>query len=308
MEIELNRAAQRPEKRKAEIKRTITGYVFLLPVVLGILAFTLGPIIYSLVVSFTDYVFLQNETFVWNNFANYAKMFRIGMFTKSIGFTFLYAFVSVPVSMCASFFLAYVLNKNFAGMKIFRAIFYVPVIIPVVASSIIFKDIFAEMGIINEFIYRLGGTQIDFFGTTSKAFLTLIIYSLWGSGGAMLLGLAAFNSVSNSYYESADLDGANAFVKLFRITIPMVTPMIFYNLITSIISSMQAFTNIYMLTNGGPMESTTTMVLAVYNYGIKYRSIGQASSMAWFLFVIIFGMTAVMFKTNKWVYYEGGDQ
>lgn len=292
-------------KRTAETRKTLTGYVFLSPVIIGILVFTLGPIIYSLVVSFTDYVFLQDDTFRWNGFANYANMFKNATFTKSIGFTFKYAFVSVPVSMCASFFLAYALNKQFAGMKVFRAVFYAPVIIPVVASSIIFKDMFAQMGIINEFIYRLGFDQIDFFGTGAKAFVTLIIYSLWGSGGAMLLWLAAFNSVSPVYYESAELDGANGFVKLFKITLPMVTPMLFYNLVTSIISAMQAFTQVYMLTNGGPTEDTMTMVFTIYNYGIKYREIGQASSMAWFLFIIIFGMTAVVFKTNKWVYYEG---
>ena len=154
---------------------------------------------------------------------------------------------------------------------------------------------------------QLGFDQINFFGTGDLAFLTLIIYSLWGAGGSMLLWLAAFNGVSPAYYESADIDGANAFVKLFRITLPMVTPMIFYNLVTSIISSMQAFTQVYMLTNGGPTEQTMTMVFTIYNYGIKYREIGQASSMAWFLFVIIFAMTMVVFKTNKWVYYEGGD-
>ncbi len=305
-QLETGKNFIRPEKRRADLQRTITGYIFLSPVILGILIFTLGPVLYSLIVSFTDYVFLQEETFQWNNFANYINMFQISTFTKSIGFTFKYAFVSVPVSMCASFFLAYALNKKFCGMKIFRAIFYLPVIIPVVASSIIFKDMFAQMGIINEFIYRLGFDQIDFFGTGTRAFITLIIYSLWGAGGSMLLWLAAFNSVSASYYESAELDGANAFVKLFWITLPMVTPMIFYNLVTSIISSMQAFTQIYMLTQGGPTEDTMTLVFTVYNYGIKYREIGQASSMAWFLFVIIFGMTAVVFKTNKWVYYEGG--
>ena len=303
----LRQRLRSPERRRADRRRTAAGYVFLSPVILGILLFTLGPILYSLVVSFTDYVFLQDATFTWNNFANYTGMFRIPTFTKSIGFTFKYAFVSVPVSMCASFFLAFALNKPFVGMKFFRAVFYLPVIIPVVASTIIFKDMFAQMGIINELIYRLGFDQIDFFGTGDRAFLTLIIYSLWGAGGSMLLWLAAFNGVSPAYYESAEIDGANGFVKLFRITLPMVTPMIFYNLVTSIIFSMQAFTQVYMLTNGGPTEETMTMVFTIYNYGIKYREIGQASSMAWFLFVIIFGMTMVVFKTNKWVYYEGGD-
>ena len=303
------RPEEKPRRRhnRALIRRTIAGYIFLSPVILGILIFTLGPVLYSLVVSFTDYVFLQDSTFRWNNFANYVEMFRISTFTKSIGFTFKYAFVSVPLSLAASFFLAYALHKNFVGMKIFRAVFYIPVVIPTVASTIIFKDMFAQVGIINEFIYRLGFDQIDFFGTGNRAFVTLLIYSLWGAGGSMLLWLAAFNSVSEAYYESADLDGADAFVKLFRLPLPLVPPMLFYTLVTSIVSSMQAFTQVYMLTNGGPTESTMTMVFTIYNYGIKYRMIGQASSMAWFLFVIIFGMTAIVFKTNKWVYYEGGD-
>lgn len=295
------------EKRKNTMRRTAAGYACLAPVILGMLIFTIGPLIYSFVVSFTDYEFLKEETFVWNNFSNYKEIFRDEAFLGSIGFTFKYAIVSVPVSMCASFFLSYFLNKKFRGMKLFRAIFYSPVIIPVVASSIIFKDMFAQMGIINEILYRLGIDQIDFFATQSSAFLTLIIYSLWGAGGSMLLWLAAFNSVDKSYYESAELDGANEAVKLFRITLPMVTPMVFYNLVTSVIAAMQAFTQMYMLTSGGPMNSTITMVYYVYNYAVKYKEIGFASAMAWVLFVIIFALTLLVFKTNKWVYYEGED-
>lgn len=293
------------ERRRNRIRNTAMGYLFLSPVILGMLLFTLGPILFSFFVSFTKFNNIAFEEWVW--FDNYINMFRNDSFVKSIRFTVLFALASVPLGMVSSFFLAYVLNKPYKFMKVFRAIFYVPVIIPTVASTIIFRDIFAQRGVINDLLFRLGLPAYGFFDTPGTAFVSILLYSLWGAGGSMLLWLASFNSISAVYYEAAEIDGARELDKLFRITLPMATPMIFYNLIMAIISSLQSFSQIYMLTNGSPMGSTNTMVLIIYNYGIKYRESGIASAMAWFLFLIIFGLTMIVFKTNKWVYYEGGE-
>lgn len=295
----------RKEKRKNQRKNTAMGYLFLSPVIIGMLIFTLGPILFSFFVSFTQYNDLSFQK--WVGFDNYVNMFRNELFVHSVWFTLGFSALSVPLGLFVSFFLAYVLNKSYRGMKIYRAIFYVPVIIPTVASTIIFRDIFAQRGVLNDLLFRIGLPPYGFFDEPGTAFVSVLIYSLWGAGGSMLLWLAGFHSVSESYYEAAEIDGAGEWIKLFFITLPMTTPMIFYNLVMSIINSLQSFSQIYMLTNGGPLGSTNTMVLIIYNHAIKYRESGIASAMAWFLFLIVFALTMTVFKTNKWVYYEGGE-
>ena len=292
---------------KRKLMNELGGYLFTLPVLLGVLIFTYYPAVQSLIYSFFEY-----DGFVQMNpvgFRNFIRIFTLDRETGTVFLnTFVYAVITVPLGLVLGYSLALLANTRIRGISAFRVLFYLPVIIPGVSAGILWRDLFdPTFGIMAQIFRTLGLPEPTFFAEASTSMATLVWTTTWSMGGGMVIWLAAFKNIPAALYESARLDGAGYFRQLFSITIPLSTPMIFYNLVTSIIFSMQAFTQVYMLTNGGPTEDTMTMVFTIYNYGIKYREIGQASSMAWFLFVIIFGMTMVVFRTNKWVYYEGGD-
>lgn len=293
------------EKTKVKIKRTLTGYTFLLPVIIGLLLFTLWPLIKSLYYSFTEFDNITPPK--WVGWRNFRLMWSERYFTKSIINTFLYAFISVPLSLFCSFFLALLLSSKLKGIKVFRALFYLPVILPAVASGVLITDLFSyTYGIYNRIFMLLGLSRFPFFTSENTALLSLILYSLWGMGSSMLIWLAGFRSVSETYYEVARIEGGGPVWTLLHVTIPMTTPTIFYNLVMGIITSMQIFTPVYVITSGGPNGATSTLAFMIYQYGLSYWEMGMASAMAWFLFVIIMVLTAVVFVTNKWVYYEGG--
>lgn len=293
------------EKNKVKIKRSVTGYVFLMPVIIGLVFFTAYPLVKSFYYSFTEYNNITPPVSV--GFKNYVKMWNAINFSKSIGNTFLYALVSVPLGLFCSFFLALALSVKLRGIKVFRALFYLPVILPAVASGVLMTDLFSyTYGIYNRILMALGLPRFAFFTSEKTAMFSLILYSLWGMGSSMLIWLAGFRSVGETYYEVAKIEGGGKLWTLLHVTIPMTTPTIFYNLIMGIINSMQVFTPIYVITSGGPNGSTSTLAYVIYTYGMSYREMGLASAMAWFLFAIIMLMTVAVFKTNKWVYYEGG--
>ena len=283
-------------------KRIIAGYGFISPVLLGILMFTVGPIFFSLYVSFTEYDNISKPVFI--GIDNYTRIFKDNLFLSSIGITFKFAIVSIVTSLFLSFFLAYMLNAKVKGISVFRTIFYTPVIIPAIAGSFIFSDLFnVNYGWLNMIIEKMGFQPYAFLSSEKTALTSVIIYSLWGMGGSMLIWLAGFKGIPPSIYEAAEIDGANGWHKLLKITIPMSTPIIFYNLITGVIGNLQAFGQFFIMTNGGPNGSTTTMVLNIYNNGISYLEMGYASSQAWLVFLIIFVLTMIVFKTSGWVYY-----
>ncbi len=293
------------DKTKVKLKRTVTGYVFLLPVIIGLALFTVLPLVKSFYYSFTEY---NNITPPINvGLQNYKDMWSQMFFTKSVINTFVYAFISVPLGLFCSFFLALGLNAKLKGIKVFRALFYLPVILPAVASGILITDLFSyTYGIYNRIFMALGLGRFAFFTSEKTAMLSLIVYSLWGMGSSMLIWLAGFKSVSDTYYEVAKIEGGGPVWTLLHVTVPMTTPTIFYNLIMGIINSLQVFTPVYVITSGGPNGSTSTLAYMIYTFGMSYRKMGLASAMAWFLFVIIMALTLFVYKTNKWVYYEGG--
>ena len=291
-------------KAKNQWRKTVTGYIFLLPVIVGLALFTILPLCKSLYYSFTEYDNITSP--VWIGVRNFVSMWSEPFFVKSVGNTFLYAFVSVPLGLFCSFFLALALSTNLKGIKVFRALFYLPVILPAVASGVLITDLFSHTyGIYNRILTALGMPRFPFFAAENTAMFSLILYGLWGMGSSMLIWLAGFRSVSETYYEVAKIEGGGPFWTLFHVTIPMTTPTIFYNLVMGIINAMQIFTPVYVITSGGPNGATSTLAYLIYIYGLSYWEMGLASAMAWFLFVIIMGMTLIVFKTNKWVYYEG---
>lgn len=292
-------------------KDNIAGWIFIAPCVLGLGFFTAFPIILSFIYSLTDYQILQfNAPLVWNNFANYINIFHDEKFLDSFRLTFLFAFVSVFISLVLSFVLALLLNTKLKGIKAFRVLIYTPCIIPAVASAAIWKDLFnaTNAGLINRMFAVFGLGPFTWFSSVDTALGTMVLLSLWGLGGNMLMWIAGFNSVSPVYYEAAELDGANALTKMFRITIPLVSPVIFYNLIVGIIGAFQSFGSAYLLTDGGPLDSTNFLALHIYRIGITKGNMGYASSMAWIMFLVIMALTALAFLSSGWVYYGDEDK
>jgi ABC transporter, permease protein len=294
---------------KANVRENVSGYLFILPVILGILVFTLTPFLLSFYYSFTNFDNLNPPT--WVGFANFTRMFGDAKFWNAVKVTAIYAVITVVLSLVLSFLLALVLNLRYRGMKVFRVLLYTPVIIPGIAAAAIWGDMFNStyVGIVNRFLAVFGIDPFPFFTSSKTALFSMIILSLWGLGGNMLIWIAGFNGISPSLYEAAELDGAGRIRKLVSITLPMMTPVIFYNLVMGVITALQAFGPAYLLTGGGPLDSTNFLALNIYNTAIGKLEMGYASAQAWFLFVVIITLTIVVFLTSGWVYYgDGGEK
>ena len=294
--------------RKGKALDIFTSYLFVLPVILGILLFTLVPMITSLYYSFTDYnPTLVNAKPAFVGIQNFADAF--GKNWKAVGnslfVTISYTFITVPLNLVLAFAIAMLLNQKLKGMRVFRTIYYIPVIIPAVASGLLWNDITKVNGgmfnvILTEFL-KLPPYQ--FYNSAETVLPSLIFMSLFGMGGGMVLWIAQLKGIPESLYEAASLDGANFFVRTFRITLPMCTPMIFDNLIMGIIGGLQIFTQVLLLRNPNNSEALNFFVLHIYDNAMGNNMMGYASALSWILFVIIAAITAVTFKTSKWVYY-----
>ena len=288
-------------------EKQLTGWLFVLPVVIGIVVFQAFPILESLYFSFFKRynVITPPEGF---GLSNYVRMFTNSHFIKSCQVTATFTVISVPLNMTLSFLLALLLNRNMRGIGIYRVLIYLPVIIPVTVNGIIWRNFFdVNYGVANEILVKLGIGRFEFFTSAKTAMPSLIMTGMWTLGGGMILWLSSLKNVPQELYEAADIDGAKSIAKLFRITIPMCTPMIFYNLIMSIIGSFQTFGQVMTLTGGsaGPDDSLLFYVFKVYNdaFNISAKTMGLACAESWFLFVVIAVLTAVIFKTSKWVFY-----
>ena len=289
---------------KRKVRENVIGYIFILPALLGIILFTATPFFLSLYYSFTKYEVLTPPE--WIGLQNFSALVGDEVFLNSLKITLIYAVISVVLSLTLSYFLALLLNTKLKGVKAYRVLIYTPCIIPAVASAAIFRDMFnpTYVGTVNRFfnLFHLG--PFPWFASQKTAMLTLIVLSLWGMGGNMLMWIAGFNGVAPSYYEAAELDGASKFEQMIFITLPMVSPVIFYNLVIGIITSLQAFGSAYLLTAGGPLYATNFLTLNIYNEGIGRLNMGYACAQAWILFLIILMLTVVVFKTSGWVYYD----
>ena len=291
------------EKRKNRIKNVAAGYLFISPVIIGMLIFSAYPLLESFYTTFTEYHNVGSH--VWVGLNNYKEVFSMPLFKKALGNTFYYAGLSIPVNLFCSYFIAYLLNSKIKGVKVFRMFIYSPCIIPTVANVIVFTDLFnPTFGWFNQVLRGLGLQAYPFMTSPSTSIPSLVIYSMWQMGAQMLIWLSAFNSVPPELYEAAEIDGANRAVKMLKITVPLITPVIFYNLVIGIIGGLQLFAEVFLMTNGGPLESTTTVVMLIYRYGLGDLDMGLASAMAWVLAAIIVCMTAVAFLSRKWWVYN----
>ena len=281
-------------------------WVFISPWVLGFLLLTLLPAAASVVMGFMKWDIFNPPRFV--GFANYIRLIREdSIFTKAIGNTIFYALVSNLFVMSASLFIAYFLHKTIKGITLYRIIIYLPSVIPMVAAAMLFRRVFSPGGFLNQALALIGIDGPAWLLDPSAVLWALAIMSLWGIGGSTILLLAGMNGVSPSLYEAAALDGAKPLKVYFHITLPLLSPVIFFNLIMGLIGGLQAFGEVYVLTQGGggPDHASTMIVMHLYNHAFKYFNMGYASGIAWILFAMIMLLTVLVFRSSAlWVYYE----
>lgn len=278
-------------------------FFFISPWLFGFLAMTLGPMIFSFAMSFTDWDMFTQMNFI--KFDNYKRAFSDRHFLQSVRNTFVYTFMSVPVNLLLSVAMAYLLSFRLKGMKLFRTIYYIPAVVPAVASCVLFKNILATKGLLNQGLALLGIQGPRWLLDKESVLGGFVVLALWTVGSTMVLMLSAINSVDESLYEAAHLDGATRFQMFSKITLPQISPIIFFNLITGIIGSLQTFTQVYLLTDGGPDYASSMIVPYLYKNAFSYYRMGYASSMAWILFAIVLVFSLLVMKSSSmWVFYE----
>jgi len=282
------------------------GVLCVAPAVLGFLIWQLGPIVASLLIAFTDWNIAGSPN--WIGVQNFQRMFtQDALFWKSLRVTAVYTLGSVPLSIIFAFFLAVLLNQKIKGLPVFRTIFYLPAIVPVIASSILWLWLFnPDFGLLNAAADLLHLPRSQWIYGEGSVIPSLILMSLWAVGPMMIIFLAGLQGVSRQLYEAVAIDGGNALHKLWHITVPMVTPTILFNLVLAIIGAMQTFTQAYIMTQGGPNNASLFYVLYLYRKAFQDSDMGYASALAWVLFIIIAVLSfAVLRTSNRWVYYEG---
>lgn len=293
--------------RSKSIKKNAIGYLFLAPWLIGLLAITIIPTVVSLYLSLTSYDIFTSPR--WIGIGNYISMFTDDFrFVQSLKVTSTYVFLGVPLQLVFALFLAMVLNNDIKGLRIYRTIYYLPSLFGgSVAIAILWRKVFGLEGIVNLFLSFVGIQGMSWISTPNTAIYTLILLKVWQFGSAMIIFLAGLKQIPSELYEAASIDGGGRVTRFFRITVPMLTPIIFFNLVMQIIHSMQAFTPAYIISDGtgGPLDSTLFYTLYLYQHGFSYFKMGYASAMAWFLLLVIAVCTAFLFVTSKkWVYYE----
>lgn len=291
---------------KGQIRRDLVGLAFVSPWLIGFLAFTLWPFLRSVYLSFTRYDIMRPPK--WVGAANYQSLLTEDpIFWTSVGVTLKYAAVAVPLFIVVGVGLALLLNANIRGITIYRTIFYVPSIIPMVAGSMVFMWILnPQIGMVNGILKMVGITGPAWLSDTKWAFASLVLLGLWGVGGSMVIYLAGLKDIPTYLYEAAIVDGAGPFRRLTKITLPMLTPVIFFNLVMGVIGALQYFTQAFIMTQGGPEDSTRFYALYLFDRAFRYADMGYASAMAWILFLVIIALMGVLFGTQKkWVHYGG---
>ena len=299
------------EKTKLKFRRRlneegVAGYIFILPFVVGFLGFTLIPLLSLFGLSFTDYDILSAPRFV--GLQNYKELFGGDpLFWKSLSITFYYTFLSVPLRLVAALLIAMALVKTSRASNLYRAVYYLPSIMgSSVAVAVTWKRLFDKQGAVNSILQSIGiNSQTVWLGQTDTAIWVLIILSVWQFGSSMLIFLSGLKQIPVSLYEAATVDGAGKVRQFFKITLPMLTPVIFFNLIMELINGFMSFTQCYIITEGKPLNSTLFYTVYMYQNSFQYYKLGYGCAMAWIMLIILAVFTAVLFRTSdKWVYYQ----
>ena len=303
--------AAEPSKAK-QIKRFLRknhGLIYVLPWLIGFCMFKLYPFISSLFYSLQEFNLFKAES-AFIGFENYKTILETKKYVKAFEVTFKYAFLTVPLKLIFSLFIAYILNFKIRFVKFFRTIYYIPSILGgSVAVSIVWKFLFQSEGLINQILGLFGAEPINWLGSSQYALGVISLLHVWQFGSAMVIFLAALKGVPQDLYEAAAIDGAGKWRQFFSVTIPLITPVIFYNLITQLCTAFQEFNSAYIITKGGPLGSTTLISLLVYQNAFKSYEMGLACAMAWMLFIIVAVFTVIAFLSQKyWVYYSDNER
>ena len=287
-------------------KEERAGYAFLSPWLIGLFVITIGPMAASLYLSFTDYSFLDSPE--WIGLENYQRLFSDTRFHQAIGVTFRYVIVSVPLQLVVALLVAMVLDRGIRGLALYRSAFYLPSLIGgSVAIAILWRQIFGADGLVNWALALIGIEGRSWIANPDTALGTLIVLNVWTFGAPMIIFLAGLRQIPAMYYEAASVDGAGVLRRFWNITIPILTPIIFFNLILQLIGAFQAFTQAFIISggSGAPSDSTLFYTLYLYMEGFGNFSMGYASAMAWVLVVIIGAFTLINFIASKyWVFYD----
>ncbi|MDM8084799.1 sugar ABC transporter permease [Cellulomonas cellasea] len=280
--------------------------LFLGPWFVGLLLITVGPILASLFLSFTDYNLLQPPT--WIGLDNYARMIDDARLHQSLRVTFTYVFVSIPLQLALALALALFLDRGVRGLAFYRSVFYLPSLLGgSVAIALLWRQVFGTQGLVNQFLEVFGVEGKGWVSHPDTALGTLVILNVWTFGAPMVIFLAGLRQIPEMYYEAAQIDGAGKVRQFMAITLPLLTPIVFFNLVLQVIHAFQSFTQAFVVSggSGGPVDSTLFYTLYLYQKGFGALDMGYASAMAWLLLAIVAGLTAINFVASKyWVFYD----
>jgi len=281
------------------------GFLFVLPFVLGVLGFKLFPFVMSFALSFSQYDIISPPQFV--GMENYQELAKDPLFHKSLGVTLGFVALTVPMRLAFALFIAHVLNFKLRGINFFRSAFYLPSILGgSIAVSVLWRFIFSQHGLVNIVLGKFGIEPVLWLADESWSMWTIVLLNTWQFGSAMVIFLAALQNVPQSLYEAAEIDGASKMQQFFRITVPLITPVIFFNLIMQTVHAFQEFNGPYMVTEGGPLHATYLLSLYIYDQSFKYFNLGYGSALSWVMFALVVSLSAISFWSSKyWVFYSG---
>lgn len=285
-------------------RKSIPFYLAISPWLVGLLLFSLGPILASFGISFLSWEIITPAKFV--GLKNYVMFTRDPLIRQAFRVTFTYVLLAVPLNIIGAMTAALLLNQRMRGERVFRTVFYLPCVVAGVAMAQAWKIILnPDLGILNYVLGQLGLPSLRWIASETWALPSIVLISMWGIGGNMVIYLAVLQSIPSELYDAAKVDGAGSLASLRHVTLPMLTPAIFFGVVMGIIGGFQVFTQSFIMTNGGPGNATLFYLLYLYRQAFEYFRMGYAAAMAWVLFVIILGITVVVFKSSPlWVYYE----
>lgn len=297
------------QKKKSLLENPRIGFYYALPAIIGVSIFAILPMILSLFLAFTDFTGTNSPHFV--GLDNFARMFNgeDEYFLQSLKVTFVYTVFAVPIHLTFAFLIAMLMNQKIRGLGFFRTIFYLPCLVPMMATAAIWMWLFQpEMGLLNVLLNAVGLPSSQWIHAKETVLPSLIFMGLWGVGGTMLIFLASLQDVPRELYEAAEIDGANSWTRLIKITLPFMSPVIFYNLIMAVIGALQVFAQPMVMTGGGPDNASLFFGLHLYNEVFGSMRYGYGSAMALFMFAVIALCSLLMFRTsNFWVMAQGDD-
>ena len=287
-------------------RQNFWGWILITPLVLGLTIWVLFPMGLSFVTSLTKWDLISRAEFV--GLGNYLKLFSENtLFLTAARNTLYYTILSVPLQLVVAFITALLLNSDIKGRGVFRTIYYLPALIPIVVSSIMWLWLYnTQYGLINNILSSIGLNKINWIDSQTKVIPSFVLMSLWSVGNVVIIFLAGLQGIPKSLLEAVKIDGGNYFHAFRNVILPLMSPIILYNMIIGLIKALQIFTEPYIMTGGGPVNSSLSLMLNIYNNAFKYGKMGMANAMAWALFLLTMVLSVIIFKTSaRWTYYEG---